>query len=219
MVAKRVNSQASKTPAGKTDGLLYRFLVHGLPVCHRFLSEGLSILRYISYRLRAFLVPTLEGRDVSCRCFGDNHYRSLYGRPNLGLFDALFMSVLAFTTAPWVMGVIYKAIRRELSAVQVYVAICVWMFSASWSYDLYLLIRDGSYPITWSANLFASSLLYICAGLFWNLEWRPGRGVIFSFMENDWPCLPLDQVFRKIFAYALLFMILVSGMILPFLMN
>ena len=138
------------------------------------------------------------------------------GDPTWDYFDALFMSVLAYTTAPWVMGVIYKTIRRELPAVQVYVAFCAWMFSASWSYDLYLLIRDGSYPMTWSANIFASSLLYICAGLFWNLEWRSGRGVIFSFMESDWPSPSQGKDFRKVLGYALLFLILVSGMILPF---
>ena len=136
--------------------------------------------------------------------------------PTWDYFDAIFMSVLAFTTAPWVMGVMYKAIRRELPVVQVYVAFCVWMFSASWSYDLYLLIRDGSYPITWLANIFASSLLYISAGLFWNLDWKPGRGVIFAFMDEGWPEPPSVSVFGKVFGYALILMIIVSAMILPF---
>jgi hypothetical protein len=56
------------------------------------------------------------------------------------------------------------------------VALCLWLFSASWSYDLYLLLRDGSYPVTWLANLFASSLLYLSAGLFWNLHWTARTG-------------------------------------------
>jgi hypothetical protein len=34
----------------------------------------------------------------------------------------------------------------------------------------YLWMRDGHYPVTWWANLLASSVLYLCAGLFWNLD-------------------------------------------------
>jgi hypothetical protein len=33
-------------------------------------------------------------------------------------------------------------------------------------------------------------VIYLCAGLFWNLEWQPGRGVIFSFMRDEWPARP-----------------------------
>ncbi|MDR2637056.1 MAG: hypothetical protein LBB55_01815, partial [Zoogloeaceae bacterium] len=101
--------------------------------------------------------------------------------------DAAFMSVLAFATAPWAVGVLYKAMRGWRDCVAAYVAACVWMFSASWSYDLYLLLRDGDYPGTWAANIGASSILYVCAGLLWNLEYRSGRGVIFAFMDEAWP--------------------------------
>ena len=45
----------------------------------------------------------------------------------------------------------------------------------------------GRRPITWAPNLVASSVTYISAGLFWNLEWMAGRGVIFSFMRDGWP--------------------------------
>ncbi len=139
------------------------------------------------------------------------------GDPTWDYFDALFMSVLAYATAPWSVGVIYKSVRRELPIQQAFVAICVWMFSASWSYDLYLVIRDGHYPITWLPNIFASSMLYISAGLFWNLDWKAGRGVIFAFMEKDWPVPSSGPAFSKIFWFALPFMILVASMILSFL--
>ncbi|MBC3918102.1 hypothetical protein H8L32_11490 [Undibacterium sp. CY18W] len=36
----------------------------------------------------------------------------------------------------------------------------MWMFSASWCYDLYLLLRDGVYPLTWEANIYAPSVMY-----------------------------------------------------------
>ncbi len=138
------------------------------------------------------------------------------GDPTWDYFDALYMSVLAFATAPWTLGTIYKAVRKELPLRQGFVAFCVWMFSASWSYDLYILLRDGEYPLTWYANIFASLVLYILAGLFWSLEYRKERGVVFSFMERDWPESDVNSDFPKILAFALPIMVLVAVLILYF---
>ncbi len=102
--------------------------------------------------------------------------------------DSLSMSVLTFTTAPWCAGVLFRALRRERPFVHAYIAVCTGLFSASWSYDLYILFRDGFYPPTWQANLPLSGAIYILAGLFWSLEWREGTGVTFSFMWDEWPC-------------------------------
>ena len=74
------------------------------------------------------------------------------GDPTWDYVDAAFMSVMTFVTAPWVVGTIYLFIRRSVGFQSLYVALCLWMFSASWSYDLYLLVRDGSYPFTWLPN-------------------------------------------------------------------
>ena len=139
------------------------------------------------------------------------------GDPTWDYWDGLFMSVLTFSTAPWVVGVMYKVVGKDLPVKQAFVAFCVWMFSASWPYDLYVFIRDGSYPQTWLPNIFASSFLYICGGLFWSLDWKVGRGAFFSFMEDDWPSKASPPAFSKIIWYAMLFMLLVSLMILPFL--
>ena len=108
------------------------------------------------------------------------------------------MSFLTYCTAPWVIGVIFKVIKKEFPLKQLYVAFCLWMFSASWSYDLYILLRDGSYPLTWAINISASSILYFFAGLLWNLDWKENRGMIFSFMEDNWPTPSSHPVFRKI---------------------
>jgi hypothetical protein len=81
----------------------------------------------------------------------------------------------------------------------------------------YLLWRDGMYPITWLANLFASSILYLLAGMLWNLEWRPGRGATFGFLEADWPNPALRGGFRRLLLYALPLMLLACALILPFL--
>lgn len=107
--------------------------------------------------------------------------------PTWDHIDGFFMSVLCFATAPWVVGILYRRAKGHSSWIELYVAVCAWLFSASWSYDIYLVWRDGDYPLTWYANIYASSLIYLCAGLFWSLEWQAGRGVVFSFMQKDWP--------------------------------
>ena len=139
------------------------------------------------------------------------------GDPTWDYADALFMSVFTFSTGPWVVGVMYRTIRHRVPFTQAFVALCVWMFSASWSYDLYILVRDGYYPQTWSSNLVASSFLYLCGGMFWSLDWKAERGVVFAFMDNEWPAASSDLQFSKIIWYVLLFVALVSFMILPFL--
>jgi hypothetical protein len=140
------------------------------------------------------------------------------GDPTWDYVDAVFMSVLTFATAPWAVGILYLAIHKSVKAAQAYVAICVWMFSASWSYDLYLVLRDGAYPSTWLPNIFASSVLYVSGGLLWNLEWKEERGVIFGFMDPGWPEATDTRVFRRIMWFALPFMILAGAMIAAFLL-
>jgi hypothetical protein len=108
------------------------------------------------------------------------------------------------------VGALYLAVRRRLPPRQAFVALCVWFFCACWSYDLYILLRDGAYPPTWAANLGASSVLYLSAGLLWNLDWRPGRGVTFSFLEPGWPAAPPHSSFVRILGYALPFMLIAA---------
>jgi hypothetical protein len=85
--------------------------------------------------------------------------------------DAAFMSLFTFTTAPWAVGTLYLAIRRRASARNAFVAACAWMFSSSWSYDAYVLVKSGVYPTTWWSNILLAGVLYVAAGLLWNLVW------------------------------------------------
>jgi hypothetical protein len=133
------------------------------------------------------------------------------GDPTWDYYDAAFMSVLTFTTAPWALGTLVRAVRGPRDPAALYVAACAWMFSASWSYDLYILLRDGAYPPAWLSNIGASSILYGAAALFWSLEWRPGRGVTFAFLERDWPSPGAGGQFGRVFGYAAAFMALVTG--------
>lgn len=110
------------------------------------------------------------------------------GDPTWDHIDATFMGVLTFLTAPYSVGIFYRSLKTSQHRIsEVLFATCLWLFSASWSYDLYLFWRDGSYPTTWFANLCASSILYALAGLLWNLEWQQNVGARFAFQQNDWP--------------------------------
>lgn len=131
-------------------------------------------------------------------------------------WDALFMSFLTFLTAPWAIGIFYLSLRGRSKIQHLFIALCCHFFSASWSYDLYLLLRDGVYPDVWLENLFASSILYIAAGLLWNLDWRIKRGATFSFLEPNWPVIYTRSAFRKIFWVAAPFMLIASCSILYF---
>ena len=138
------------------------------------------------------------------------------GDPTWDRTDGSFMSVLCFTSAPWAVATLFFATRRQTTCVEAYVALCVGLFSASWSYDIYLVWRDGEYPSTWFPNLFASSVIYLAAGLFWNLEWQRGRGVIFSFMREGWPARPAESAFFRLLGYAAIFALPAIAAVLMF---
>jgi hypothetical protein len=132
-------------------------------------------------------------------------------------FDAAFMSVMTFATASWSVGVLYLLIRRRVPADHAFIAFTLWMFSASWSYDAYILAKSGAYPATWWSNIVLSSVMYLCAGLMWNLQWQRGVGVTFGFLQPGWPQPSEDASFRKLAWFAVPFMILVAGIIAQFL--
>jgi hypothetical protein len=54
------------------------------------------------------------------------------------------MAVLTFLTAPWSVGLGYQVVVGRRPARYVIVALALMLFSSSWFYDAYLLLRDGS---------------------------------------------------------------------------
>lgn len=138
------------------------------------------------------------------------------GDPTWDWFDASFMALFTFVSAPWAVGVIWKTLRRQSRAWELYCAVCLWFFSASWSYDLYILLRDGYYTPMWRENIYASSFLYLLAGLFWNLEWRTGRGVTFAFLHDGWPAAPERHPIGRIIWYVLPVALLVAWLFIEF---
>jgi len=139
------------------------------------------------------------------------------GDPTWDGIDGAFMSVLTYITAPWCVAALYAALKGQSNWRVVYVAICAWLFTASWSYDAYFVLRDGVYPSTWCENLAASSVLYLAAGLFWNLAYDDHRGVMFGFMQEGWPQANASGHFRKLLWFAIPLMLLAAGVFVPFL--
>lgn len=187
------------------------FLIAVIILCIKFecfdiANKNYWFLLFQPWKIITFLIAT-TGLTLIAPYTGD---------PTWDYYDALFMAILTYITAPWITALLYKIICRQRPIWQAYVAICIWLFSASWSYDLYLVLRDGYYPITWFSNIFASSVLYISAGLLWNLEYTPSRGVIFGFMDDKWPNLDKHKSFRKILLFTLPFMFIASSAILYF---
>jgi len=126
--------------------------------------------------------------------------------------DGSIMSVLTYLTAPWVVGIFYRFKMRKASFIQIFVAFCLWMLSISWFYDLYICLRHNFYPPTSLPNIPLSSMLYLCAGLWWNLDWTPERGVYLSFKEEDskWFSISKHSVFWKILRKGWVYMAIVA---------
>jgi len=137
------------------------------------------------------------------------------GDPTWDAYDGAFMSVLTFLTAPWVTGTIFRTRRFRFDAKALFVALCLWMLSASWSYDLYILLRDGFYPSTWLSNLVLSSLLYFGAGLLFNLTGAPGGRLTLAFLCEGWFVEDVPIPPRRLLLGVLPFIVLAAAVILP----
>ncbi len=126
------------------------------------------------------------------------------------------MSVLTFLTAPWSLGLLYQvlAARRAWRYLLVSVALC--LFSSSWFYDGYLLWRDGAYTPRWLGNLMLSPIIYVAAGLLWNLEAKTGGGFRLSFVRSDWPKPPVDRSFRPLILIAIPLIIIAAFVLTAF---
>jgi hypothetical protein len=108
------------------------------------------------------------------------------------------MSILTFLTAPWAVGLFCQVVSGKRPWRYLIAASALCLFSSSWFYDGYLLWRDGVYTQRWFGNLLASPVIYVCAGLLWNLEAAPACGYQLSFVRDDWPKPPATNSFRPL---------------------
>ncbi len=139
------------------------------------------------------------------------------GDPTWDHVNAPLMSVLTFTTSPWAVGTMCRFAKGWGRASHAYLGLCLMLLSASWSYDGYILLRDGAYPPSWNWNLMVSSWLYLSAGLLWNLDWQEERGIHLAFVRKRWPVPATTPVFRRLLPWALVLIVPVAIAFLYFL--
>jgi hypothetical protein len=132
------------------------------------------------------------------------------------------MAMLTFSTAPWVVGLIYQVLVGRRPARYLVVALALLLFSSSWFYDGYLLWRDGAYTGRWAGNLMLSPFIYVAAGLLWNLEAKPSAGFHddsgfrLSFTRADWPSRPVDTRFGPIMYVSIPFILIAAFVLVAF---
>ncbi|MGO9935590.1 MAG: hypothetical protein ACLPV8_27795 [Steroidobacteraceae bacterium] len=132
------------------------------------------------------------------------------------------MSVLTFLTAPWSVGIIYQVLIGRRPFRYLIIAIALLLFSSSWFYDAYLLIRDGAYTRRWAGNLMLSPIIYLAAGILWNLEAKEDRdfsdqeGIRLSFVRMDWPSRPIDTRFEPLILVSIPLIVAAAFVIVAF---
>ncbi len=122
------------------------------------------------------------------------------------------MSLLTVLTSGWAVGTAYKVFSGERPASHLVVAVVVALFSSSWFYDGYLLLRDGAYTQRWFGNLRLSPIIYACAGTLLNLEVR-GKGLGFGPTRAEWP-RPASTQSSWLLALASIPLVLIAAYIL-----
>jgi hypothetical protein len=100
--------------------------------------------------------------------------------------DSLLISALVFAVGPWSVAIFYRDVARGRCRLRTLIAFLVFWVPC-WCYDLYILWRDGEYPVTALSNLAVSGPITLLAGLFWNLGRSPSERSMFSFRWRIWP--------------------------------
>jgi len=132
------------------------------------------------------------------------------------------MAILTFLTAPWAIGLIYQVFVGRRPVRYLVVALALLLFSSSWFYDGYLLLRDGAYTGRWAGNLMLSPFIYVAAGMLWNLEAKEredfgaGSGFRMSFVRADWPKRPVDTRFGPLVMISIPFIVIAAFVLVAF---
>ncbi len=110
------------------------------------------------------------------------------GDPTWDAVDSVLVSVAVFACAPFAVATVVRKLRARTYDLEALAGL-VLFFVPCWTYDLYIVVRDGVYPPTWSSNLVLSGVIIGLAGAFWNLAADPAseRGAHFAFQDEHWP--------------------------------
>jgi len=131
--------------------------------------------------------------------------------PTWDLGISIIMSILTYFTAPYSVGIFYRFIKWiERKNIELFLAIILTFFSASWFYDgynyLYLL---WFYPNTWFSNILYSIPVYLLWWIIWNLDYSKEKGAYLSFYNKKWTLEPENKSIKPFLLY-----IVLSGSIL-----
>jgi hypothetical protein len=85
---------------------------------------------------------------------------------------AIFQPITAYLTAPWAVSIFNKMATGKAKLSEAYVALCMMLFTGSWSVEIYLLIRDGYYMPDWLINIPIGICCYAFVGILWNIPWN-----------------------------------------------
>ena len=85
---------------------------------------------------------------------------------------AIFQPILAYLTAPWAVEIFCKIEKGLAKVSESFVAICMMLFTGSWSVEIYLLYRDGYYMPDWLINIPIGIVCYTLIGLIWRIKWK-----------------------------------------------
>lgn len=85
---------------------------------------------------------------------------------------AIFQPILAYLFAPWSVEVLCKFEKSQASFSETYTAVCLMLFTGSWSVELYLLWRDAYYMPDWLVNIPIGITCFIIIGSLLNVEWK-----------------------------------------------
>lgn len=113
------------------------------------------------------------------------------------ILNSLIISFVTYYFAPWSIAMLYQSLRSKRLKVRSLVAV-IYIFTPCWTYDVYILIRDGFYPPTWLHNIPITFGITVLAGLFWNLYHSENAGLTFAFKFDNWPSLAATR-FRDVF--------------------
>lgn len=126
------------------------------------------------------------------------------------------MSLLTFLTAPWAIGIAFQVFFKRRAPRDLMVGVAMLFFSSSWFYDGYLFLRDGGYTTRWWSNLMLSPIVYLAAGILWNLEAKGRYGVGFGPSRADWPECPSDTRFYPLLVVAVPLMLIAAFVLVAF---
>jgi hypothetical protein len=142
----------------------------------RFRASDMAAFLRVPWKVALF-VPAIAFVTVAGRFTDDETWDAVSGGG---------MSVLTVATSWWSVGTAVRVWRGKERPRLLLVALAATLFSSSWFYDGWLLLRDGAYTARWLGNLMLSPTVYLCAGLVLNLETRDGR-LALAFTREDWP--------------------------------